>query len=73
MDFLDRLQAKEDEARERLESRQSPDCGSVAQRDGTEKAKHVVIVIGCIRGVDGWYKLGFDEETKRLVPIEKQP
>ena len=72
MDFLDRLQAKEDEARERLEARQSLDGGSAVLRDGTEKTKHVVVVIGCIRGIDGWYKLGFDEETKRLVPIEKQ-
>ena len=70
MDYLDKLQAAEDEAREREESRQRLDCGSAVLRDGTETA-HSITIFGCIKTETGWYRLGFDEATKTLVPLEK--
>ena len=36
-------------------------------------AGHEITVIGCIKGTDGWHMLGFDENTKTLVPLEKIP
>ena len=30
-----------------------------------------VTIIGCIRGVDGWYRAGFDEKTKTIKPMVK--
>jgi hypothetical protein len=34
------------------------------------KTKHNITIIGVIRGVDGWYRAGFDENTKTIVPLE---
>ena len=33
--------------------------------------KHEITIIGVIRGVDGWYRCGFDEATKTVIPLEK--
>ena len=72
MDDLDRIQAAEDEARERSEARKSLDCGSAMLRDGTEKPpKHNITIFGCIKTETGWYRLGFDEETRSMIPLEK--
>ena len=69
MDWLDKLQAYQDEAR------QSLDCGSAVLRDGTEKTRsdvpfYPITIIGCIRGVDGWYQAGFDEMKKTIIPMK---
>jgi len=34
---------------------------------------HPITIIGCIKTETGWYILGFDEETKTLIPLEKIP
>ena len=71
MDDLDRVQQAEEEMRELEEARQSRDCGSAALCDGTEKTpKHSITIIGCIKTETGWYRLGFDEETRRMIPLE---
>ena len=62
MDWLDRLMAQDEEFAEgTLAVVQVPD----------KKAQHKVTVIGCIKGVDGWYRAGYDEDTKTIIPLEK--
>lgn len=68
MDYLDKLQAAEDEAREREEAKETHrKTAAVAE----EPPKHSITIIGCIKTETGWYRLGFDEATKTLVPLEK--
>jgi len=62
MDWLDRLMEQNDEFAEgTLSVLQVPD----------KKKPHNVTVIGCIKGVDGWYRAGYDENTKSIIPLEK--
>lgn len=69
MDILDRYQ---DEL-ERRRERQALHGGSphATRADEAQKVRHQVTIIGCIRGVDGWYRCGFDEARKAIVPLEK--
>ena len=62
MDFLDRLE--ENEERYRSMRRREPN------RIAEPNPRHDITIIGVIRGVDGWYRAGFDENTKTIVPIE---
>ena len=34
-------------------------------------ATHPITILGCIKTETGWYRLGFDEQTKTLKPMEK--
>ena len=43
---------------------------SASLADEEQKVRHQITIIGCIRGVDGWYRCGFDEERKAIVPLE---
>lgn len=72
MDILDRYQ-EEIERRER-QAKGKPLTAAVrsaARADDEKKVRHQVTIIGCIRGVDGWYRCGFDEARKAIVPLEK--
>ena len=62
MDYLDRLE--ENEERFRAMRRRE------AQQTVEPKPMHDITIIGVIRGVDGWYRCGFDENTKTIVPVE---
>ena len=62
MDFLDRLE--ENEERYRSMRRREPN------RTVEPKPTRNITIIGVIRGVDGWYRCGFDENTKTIVPLE---
>ena len=62
MDYLDRLE--ENEERYRAMRRREPN------RTAEPKPKHDITIIGVIRAVDGWYRCGFDENTKTIVPLE---
>lgn len=68
MDILDRYQ-EELERRRALHEKSGPRQAS--QADEAQKARHQITLIGCIRGVDGWYRCGFDEERKAIVPLEQ--
>lgn len=62
MDWLDRLNEQNDEFAEgTLFVTQVPD----------KKNPHNVTVFGCIKGIDGWYRAGYDENTKSIIPLEK--
>lgn len=68
MDDLDRIQAAEDAQREREEARRSrPNFARV----NSEPPKHNITIFGCIKTESGWYRLGFDEATKTMIPLEK--
>ena len=69
MDILDRYQ----EEIERLRERQALHGGSphATRADEEQKVRHQITIIGCIRGIDGWYRCGFDEERKQIVPLER--
>jgi len=36
-----------------------------------EKPAHPITILGCIKTENGWYRLGYDENTKTLKPMEK--
>lgn len=63
MDFLDRLQARE----ERLRNLHTVEAPAKPQPN---PSAHTITVIGCIKGVDGWYRAGYDENTKTIIPME---
>ena len=64
MDWLDRQQDRE----ERLRNvHRTPEP---ARHNEPPKTNHEITIIGCVRGVDGWYRAGFDEQTKTVVPME---
>ena len=72
MDILDRYQEEIERRRER-QAKGKPLTAAVrsaALADDEKKVRHQITVIGCIRGVDGWYRCGFDEERKTIVPLE---
>ena len=73
MDDLDRVQAAEDEAREREESKEPRKIHAEEVFAAAEPPKHSITIIGCIKTETGWYKLGFDEETRRMIPLEVIP
>lgn len=73
MDILDRYQ-EEIERRQALHAKGKPLTAAVrsaALADREQKVRHQITIIGCIRGVDGWYRCGFDEERKQIVPLEQ--
>ena len=74
MDDLDRLQAIEDERFEHEEARRSLDFGSPRTTLADDApTKHSITIFGCIKTETGWYRLGFDEATKTMIPLEKVP
>jgi len=63
MDWLDRQQ--EEEERFRNLNTEEPELKKLPH-----SAQHNVTLIGMIRGADGWYRCGFDESTRTIVPLE---
>jgi len=41
-----------------------------AKRIEPKATAHNITVIGCIKGIDGWYRAGYDENTKTIVPLD---
>ena len=78
MDALDRYQAELERRREA----QALHCGSPHAPRADEKTRPLsdirpeewpVTIIGCIRGVDGWYQAGYDARKRTVVPIKQIP
>ena len=65
MDWLDRLEERE----ERFRAVRRPE--PTRRFDEPPKTSHNITIIGVIRGVDGWYRAGYDEQTKTIVPMER--
>jgi len=67
MDWLDRVT----EYQEKTNPLAVRDSDVPDMQDPPEpRARHNITVIGCIRGIDGWYRCGYDEQTKTIVPLE---
>jgi hypothetical protein len=64
MDWLDRQQDREERFRNLHNEEPSP-------LPLPPPVQHNITIIGVIRGVDGWYRAGYDEQTKTIVPLEK--
>lgn len=75
MDYLEKYEAEQEARREAIASTAA--VGSAALADGKKtdmpEELYPVTIIGCIRGVDGWYRAGFDEKTKTIKPLERMP
>lgn len=75
MDYLERYQA-EQEAVQALHER-SPHATRADEetrpRTDMRAEDYPVTVIGCVRGIDGWYRAGYDERTKTIKPMERIP
>ena len=64
---------------DRYQEAQALHCGSPhatqADRDKPRtdmpETDYPVTIIGCIRGVDGWYLAGYDHRTETITPIRR--
>ena len=63
MDWLDRQQEEEERFRNLHAEEPAPYPPPPVQ--------HNVTIIGVIRSIGGWYKAGFDENTKTIIPLER--
>ena len=64
MDKLDRYQ-EEQENKQAFFAKPAPE----APRSDILPADYPVTIIGCIRGVDGWYPAGYDSRTGTIRPL----
>ena len=65
MDQFEKLDQQEQRIREVYESRQVS-----KENIPMQPTRHQITVFGCIKTKTGWYRLGFDETRKALVPLE---
>ena len=66
MDKLDRYQ-EELERRHAFFAKPEPE----APRSDIRAADYPVTIIGCVRGIDGWYRAGFDHAKNAVMPMER--
>ena len=65
MDPLEKLEAEKERIRDFLEARRNS-----KPKEAPKPVIHPITVIGCIKTETGWYRLGFDEQTKTMKPLE---
>lgn len=70
MDYLERYQAEQEERRAFLATRHATRADDGPHTD-MRAEDYPVTIIGRIRGVDGWYRTGFDEKTKTIKPLTR--
>lgn len=72
MDYLEKYEAKQEARREAIASTAA--VGSAALADGKKtdmpETDYPVTIIGCIRGMDGWYEAGYDKRSKTIKPMQ---
>lgn len=66
MDKLDRYQ-EELERRHAFFVKPEPE----APRSDIRPADYPVTIIGCIRGVTGWFTAGYDHNKQTIIPLER--
>lgn len=66
MDAIEKLEAEE-ERRAAVFAKPAPE----APRSDIRATDYPVTIIGCIRGMDGWYQAGYDHRTKTITPIRR--
>lgn len=67
MDYLEKYEAEQEARREAIASTAAV-CS--APRSDIRLADYPVTIIGCIRGVDGWYLAGFDQRKRTIIPMQ---
>lgn len=72
MDCLEKYEAEQEARREAIASTAA--VGSAALADGKKtdmpETDYPVTIIGCIRGVDGWYLAGYDKRKRSIIPTQ---
>ena len=74
MDYLEKYEAEQEARREAIASTAA--VGSAMLADGNKprtdmpETDYPVTIIGCIRGVDGWYLAGYDKRSKTIKPMQ---
>ena len=75
MDYLEKYEAEQEARREAIASTAAVGSAALADRDKPRtdmpETDYPVTIIGCIRGVDGWYQAGYDKRSKTIKPLEK--
>ena len=71
MDAIEKLAAEEE--RRRQVATCTEDVRSAALADGAKSdirpEEWPVTIIGCVRGVTGWFTAGYDERKRVIVPL----
>lgn len=71
MDYLEKYEAEQEARREFLDRQTMPQQADQRPRTDMPETDYPVTVIGCIRGVDGWYLAGYHSKTKTIKPLER--
>ena len=75
MDYLEKYEAEQEARREAIASFATVGSAALADRDKPRtdmpETDYPVTIIGCIRGVDGWYLAGYDKRKETIVPLEQ--
>ena len=71
MDYLEKYEADQEARREFLECQAMPQQADQRSRTDMPEADYPLTIIGCIRGVDGWYQAGFDARKRTVVPVKQ--
>lgn len=71
MDYLERYQAEQEERRAFLARQAHPTRTDEGPHTDMRAEDYPVTIIGVIRGVDGWYRVGFDEKTETIKPMTR--
>lgn len=70
MDYLEKYEAEQEARREFLDRQAMPQQADQRPRTDMPEELYPVTIIGCIRGVDGWYLAGYDNRKKAIVPTK---
>ena len=74
MDYLEKYEAELERRREAIASTaavcSAPLADGHSMRSDIRPADYPVTIIGCIRGVDGWYLAGFDQRKRTIIPMQ---
>ena len=72
MDRIERMEAELERRREAIASTAAVGSAALADKDKLRtdmpETDYPVTIIGCIRGVDGWYLVGYDNRKKAIIP-----
>ena len=71
MDYLEKYEAEQEARREFLDRQAMPQQADQRPRTDMPEELYPVTIIGCIRGVDGWYLAGYHSKTKTIKPMER--
>ncbi len=71
MDYLKKYEAEQEARRDFLVRQAMPQQADQRPRTDMPMDLYPVTIIGCIRGVDGWYLAGYHSKTKTVKPLDR--